>query len=145
VDDEHNEYGKPFVEPDAQREARAQVSMTQPPFVLSDAAPRDLVRDAIVALCREKGWRLWAVHVRTNHVHVVVSADRDPGRLMSDLRRERQKALNQAGFDDAKRTRWTRRGSTIHLFDQPPADGKIDYTLNRQGARMSWYDGRIKQ
>jgi REP element-mobilizing transposase RayT len=40
-----------------------------------EPAEREVVRDAIVALCREKGWRLMALHVRTNHVHVVIGVD----------------------------------------------------------------------
>ncbi|MBV8780934.1 MAG: hypothetical protein JO353_06005, partial [Phycisphaerae bacterium] len=47
-----------------------------------------------------------------------------------------------AGFDDATRQRWTRHGSTLHLFDEAAVADKIDYTLNRQGAMMAYYDGR---
>ena len=49
VDSEHNIYGTPFVEPDAQREAAAREVMVQAPYVMS-AAERDIVCKAIVAL-----------------------------------------------------------------------------------------------
>ena len=85
VDAEHNVYGTPFVDPDAEREQAARETMVQPPYVMS-AAERSVVCKAIVGLALDRGWRLLAVHVRTNHVHVVVTADRDPGRIMSDMK-----------------------------------------------------------
>lgn len=84
VDRRHNVYGTPFLAPDEGRQDRAARRMTGPPYILGETA-RTIVRDAIVELCKEANWTLLALHVRTNHVHVVLSAEREPGRLMSDL------------------------------------------------------------
>lgn len=142
VDRAHNQYGAEFVAPDARREAESRESMAQPPYVMRSAGERQVVRDAIVSLSRQRGWRLLALHVRTNHVHAVVSADRDPGRVMSDMKARASRELTRAGFDDAARRRWTRHGSTLHLFDEAVVADKIDYTLNRQGVMLAHYDGR---
>ncbi|MEX0715552.1 MAG: transposase [Planctomycetaceae bacterium] len=139
VDKAHNVHGNPFVETDAARLAAARDAMTQPAYAL-DAPRREIVRDAIVELAAEKGWRLWAVHVRSNHVHAVVTADRDPGRLMSDLKARESRDLNRAGFDDADRRRWTRHGSTRHLFDEGSVMEAVRYTLDEQGPRMAYFD-----
>ena len=120
---------------------RKRGELAQEPYSMRERE-REVVRDAIVALCREKGWRLLAVHVRSNHVHVVVQVDRDAGRVMSDMKARASRALNRAGFDDAKRKRWTRHGSTLHLFDEATVADKVDYTLHRQGVPMAFYDGR---
>jgi REP element-mobilizing transposase RayT len=141
VDRNHNHFGEKFVEPSNSREGKSRDEMAQEPFAM-DAARREIVRDAIVALCAEKRWRLLALHVRTNHVHVVVDVDRDAGRAMSDMKARASRALSKAGFDDADRKRWTRHGSALHLFDAAEVADKIDYTLNRQGVPMSFYDGR---
>jgi hypothetical protein len=140
VDRKHNVYGAEFVAPDAERLAREREAMTQPPYAL-DAPRRVVVCEAIVGLCREKAWSLLALHVRSNHVHVVVAAEREPGRLMSDLKARASRELTRAGFDTAERTRWTRHGSTLHLFEPSVVEAKIDYTLCRQGERMAWFDG----
>jgi REP element-mobilizing transposase RayT len=103
------------VAPDGAR-TDSRESMAQPPYVMRSAGERQVVRDAIVSLCRQRGWRLLALHVRTNHVHAVVNADRDPGRVMSDMKSRASRELTRAGFDDATRRRWTRHGSTLHLF-----------------------------
>lgn len=137
VDIGHNVFGTPFVAPDAEREQTAREAMTQPPYVMY-AAEREI--KAIVGLAKERGWKLWAVHVRSNHVHVVVSAERDPGRIMSDMKGRASRELTAAGFDDSQRKRWTRHGSTKHLFRKEDVEAKIHYTLNEQGERMACYE-----
>jgi hypothetical protein len=106
VDRQHNVHGTPFVEPDAQRESDAAMRMTEPPYSLGENA-RLIVRDAIVAICVEKCWTLRALHVRSNHVHLVVSADREPGRLISDLKARASRELNRMRIDTQAK-RWIR-------------------------------------
>jgi len=140
VDRRHNVYDTPFIPPDEGREDCAARRMTDPPYVLGESA-RTIVRDAIVEHCREKNWTLLALHVRTNHVHVVVSVEREPGRLMSDLKARASRELNRSGTDtNAKR--WTRHGSTRHLFDDASVDAAVAYTLDEQGSPMAVYDPR---
>ena len=139
VDNEHNVYGAPLVETDAERERHEREAMVQPPYVMS-SAEREIVCQAIVELARDRGWQLWAVHVRTNQVHVVVSADRDPGRIMSDMKARASRNLTKAGFDNAERRRWTRHGSTLHLFREDEVEARIHYTLDEQGERMACHE-----
>jgi REP element-mobilizing transposase RayT len=140
VDRHHNVYDTPFLAPDRGREGLAASRMTDSPYVLGEAA-RTIVRDAIVAYCEEKSWTLLALHVRTNHVHVVVSAEREPGRLMSDLKARASRELNRLGAD-ANGKRWTRHGSTRHLFDEASIAAAVAYTLDEQGVPMAVYDPR---
>ncbi len=141
VDRRHKSFGGDFVPADPGRLDDARDAMTQPPYVL-DAARRAVARDAIVALARAKGWQLLAVHVRSNHVHVVIAADRDADRLMADLKARASRDLNRAGLDAADRKRWTRHGSTLHLFTPEQVGRKVAYTLDEQGEPMAVYDGR---
>jgi REP element-mobilizing transposase RayT len=118
--------------------------MTQPAYVM-DAPRRKVVRDAIVDLCRAKDWDLLALHVRSNHIHVVVSANRDPGRLMSDLKARASRELNRHEgaaheVSGVPRKRWTRHGSTLHLFEPAKVQEKIRYTIDDQGKMMEWYE-----
>ena len=139
VDDFNNEYGKSFVAPDPQREQGERELMTQPAYVLS-AEKRTVVRDSIVDICVEKGWHLLALHVRTNHIHLVIHAERDPDRLMSDLKARASRDLTRAGYDHPNRRRWARHGSTRHLFQLDQVQEKITYTLDEQGPRMAVYE-----
>jgi REP element-mobilizing transposase RayT len=137
VEEDHNQYGSPFVSPDSAREQLALSLMTEPPYALSEPARR-IVCDAMIALCSEKCWRLHALHVRSNHVHMVVSADREPGRLMSEFKARASRELNRLCVDTQEK-RWTRHGSTRHLFTEDSVAAAIDYTLNQQGPRTAHY------
>ena len=52
--------------------------------------------------------------------------------------------LNRAGVD-ARERRWTRHGSTRHLFDEASVAGAVSYTLDEQGERMEIYDASTKE
>jgi REP element-mobilizing transposase RayT len=138
VDMRHNTFGAPYIAPSEEREKKAREARLQPAYVMT-AREREVVCRAIVELSQARRWNLLAVHVRSNHVHVVVCADLDPGRMMSDMKARASRELTASGFGDAKRKRWTRHGSTLHLFRESEVAAKIHYTLDEQGERMAWY------
>jgi hypothetical protein len=59
---------------------------------------------------------------------------------MADLKARASRNLTMAGFDDTGRKRWTRHGSTRHLFFEEAVNGAVHYTLDEQGERMAWYE-----
>src|SRR5689334_19582045 len=81
VDSEHNAPGTPFLPSDPQREAFQRRALRQPPYVL-DEARRAVVLRTIREVARHRRWKVWAVHVRTAHVHVVVTAGDRPEKVM---------------------------------------------------------------
>src|SRR5688572_14948009 len=86
VDCDHNRFEEPFLPVDQNRQKVALAAMSQAVCQLGERE-REIVRDAFVALAEARGWKLVAIHVRSNHVHVVLwNPDRDPGRIMSDLK-----------------------------------------------------------
>src|SRR5262245_15318326 len=86
VDLDHNVYGTPVLPPDVPRFAGRRQALTHPPYELAGLRPW-IVRDAIVALAGKRGWTLWAAHVRTEHLHAVVTAPGcDIHRAMNDLK-----------------------------------------------------------
>jgi len=136
VDKDHNEYGTPFLPGNADQYAQKRERMTQAPYLLDDRR-RAIVCEAIVQDCQFRGWQLRAVHVRSNHVHLVVSADRDPDDVVKSCKTNASKFLNRAGFEDSNRKRWATHGSTLYLWSEEAVADKIDYTLNRQGEPMA--------
>ena len=73
VDRHENTYGAPLICPNPQWESHNRQALTREPVTLGDERRR-AVRDAIRETCKFRGWALFAVNVRTNHVHAVVSA-----------------------------------------------------------------------
>ena len=49
----------------------------QEPYVL-DSVRRQVVLKSLNEVCCHHGWALFAAHVRTNHVHVVLAASSKP-------------------------------------------------------------------
>ena len=60
--------------------------MTHPADDL-DSEQRRLVLQAVIEVCRHRGWTLLAAHVRTAHVHVVVTAEIRPEQIMNATKR----------------------------------------------------------
>ena len=58
---------------------------------------------------------------------------------MSDLKARASRELNRTGTD-ANDKRWTRHGSTRHLFDDASVAAAVAYTLDEQGSPMAVYD-----
>jgi REP element-mobilizing transposase RayT len=140
VDREHNDVGAPFLEPEPLRSNAARQRMAQEYYVL-DEPRRMIVRDAIVEECEFRGWLLLAVHVRSNHVHIVVTAECEPEFAMRSCKAQASKRLNRAGFDDGNRKRWTTHGSTRYLWTKEAVVEKIQYVVDGQGEQMAVFEG----
>jgi REP element-mobilizing transposase RayT len=141
VDREHNEPGAPFLPADAEKEYVERGHLRQPEYRL-DAERRDIVLRTIVEVAKHRGWTLWAVHVRSNHVHMIVSAPARPEKIMADCKVWVSRRLREAFGEDADRDRWTQDGSTIYLWTSEALAEKIAYVADGQGAPMAVYDSR---
>ena len=140
VDRRNNEFGEPVRPADSKREEQSRALMSQPEYRL-DAPRRRIVLQTIVDHATFRRWKLWAVHVRSNHLHIVVGADRHPDRVMSEFKAWACRRLREQLGEPGDRHRWTKHGSTKWLWTTGELRDKIDYTLNRQGDRMEHYDG----
>jgi REP element-mobilizing transposase RayT len=135
VDKAHNAPGTPVLPSDPQRHAREQDELAEPPYHL-DGPRRQVTLQALREIARRKGWTLHAVHVRTNHVHLVVTADGPPERILNDFKSAASRRLNKAFPAERERTRWTRHGSTRYLWTEGVVAEKVRYVLDEQGEPM---------
>jgi len=139
VDLDHNVFGTPVLPASPNRAAARRSAMTNPPYSLSGDRP-SVVCDAIAALAEKRGWTLWAVHVRTEHLHVIVTAPGgDIDRVMADLKAAASFRLNRAYPAEKDRKHWTRHGSTRYVWNETQLAAIIDYVLNQQGEPMAVY------
>ena len=74
----------------------------------------DLQRQKVAAVCGQhcsiRGWGLLAVNVRTNHVHVVVTADQPPGTVRDQLKANATRVLRSEPHAISSDAIWTRGG-----------------------------------
>ena len=128
--------GKGFHLPDPVVKSTAEFRMTESACAL-DARQRELVEKTISDHCDIRGWRLHAVKCRTNHVHVVVTADRKPEDVRDQFKawctrklKELQRSLRP---NDAVREKlWTERGSRRYIGDEESLEAVIAYVLDGQ-------------
>ena len=111
--------------------------LKNPPFVL-DADQRQNVLEAILEVCCFRNWDAFAVHVRTNHVHAVISAKATSEKIMNDLKAYASRALKNSSAVTLPKKIWTRHGSTRYLWDQQALSEAVKYTKNHQGNIMAF-------
>ena len=142
VDRAHNTPQTPFLPVNPNREEARRKSLRHPPYSL-DEPRRTVVLQTIREVARHRRWELYAVHVRTNHVHVVVNASDHPEKVMSDLKAWSSRRLRDA-FNESNRDRWTQHGSTRWLNTEASLIEAIEYVADEQGEPMSRFDGRVE-
>jgi REP element-mobilizing transposase RayT len=115
-----------------------EASLKQTPFEL-DADQRKITLEAIRKASQHKDWQLLAAQVRSNHVHIVVDSDVSPELVMNTFKAYASRALNLAFHREKGRIRWTRHGSTRHLWSRERIDAAMQYVLEEQGEPMACY------
>src|SRR5262245_7215035 len=141
VDREHNVPGMPYLPEDGDLEREMSSAMRQEPYFL-DEWRRKIVLRTIKEVAEHRNWKLWGVHVRTNHVHVVITAPCNPEKVMVDLKAWSSRRLREACNESSERDRWTQHGSTRYLNDEASFDGAMKYVIDEQGEPMDVYDSR---
>ncbi len=79
------EYRHGWQLPSPARKLEAEARMTEDACIL-DTEQRALVDKTIADHCRIRGWQLHAVNCRTNHLHVVVSANLHPDEIRKQFK-----------------------------------------------------------
>ncbi len=138
VDRHHNVPGLPYLPSNSVWLGFNKSRMTDEPYEL-DAPRRSIVLEALRTGCIHRGWALIAAHVRTTHVHVVVTAKDDPNAVMTALKAYATRDLNASGLDRPGRKRWTRHGSTCDLRTPEAAQRAARYVVEHQGQPMAVY------
>jgi REP element-mobilizing transposase RayT len=137
VDRDHNTPQGRYVPEDRRRTRAESRLMNEPPYRLNPLARTRTLR-AIQEVCTCRGWPLYAAHVRSNHVHIVVAAKQQPEAMMTTFKAYATRALSQS--EAASRTkRWSRHGSTRWLWNPEQVNQAITYVLHGQGGAMACY------
>jgi REP element-mobilizing transposase RayT len=135
----HNTSGTPCDADLPGLQAYASAIMTE------DAVRLDLAQaEALAGQLREtaghRGWRLLALAVMANHVHVVVGVpgDPDPEKLLGDFKAWGTRRLN-SGWDRRKHW-WTQSGSTRPKKTAAALRAAIEYVRDQPHALVVWLD-----
>ena len=122
---------------DPRRKREAEAGMTEGACIL-DAEQRRVVEKTITDHCRIRGWELHMVNCRTNHVHVVVTPDREPDDVRDQFKawctrrlKEFERACGKREASMRKKW-WTEGGSKRRLWDEGSLEAAIRYVRDGQ-------------
>jgi REP element-mobilizing transposase RayT len=131
VDRRNNGWDTETLTPNQMREAFEKSEMDGSGRLLK-GPQRVLVADTILEVCQHKSCPLFAVNVRTNHVHVVVNSS-GPELTMNAFKAWSTRRLREAGLLESRERLWSRHGSTPYLwFDRDVSSASL-YALEGQG------------
>ena len=135
MDRKHNTYGMPTIAPNPQLE-RSDAGQRQHEPITLNAKQRRVVERAAKNVCDYRGFVLRAISVRTNHVHIVVSAMRKPEPVLNAFKCYATRDLRQAGLLSERIKPWARHGSTIYLWKEQDVAKAVEYVLLGQGEEL---------
>jgi REP element-mobilizing transposase RayT len=134
--------------PDPIRKLEAEAWMTEGACIL-DREQRQVVEKTIADHCRIRDWELYEVNCRSNHVHVVVSANIRPEAVRSQLKAwcarklkelEKQRIVERAREDNVDSVTevnirehwWAERGSRLYVNDENALEAVCQYVRDGQ-------------
>jgi REP element-mobilizing transposase RayT len=119
-------------------EDQARGRMKEDAVVLTDSQ-RATVEQTIQAHCDIRKWDLHSVNARTNHVHVIVTANRDPDEVMNQFKTWCSRKLSDAAglqgtvASKAGRRHWfTEGGDKEVIYDEEHLRSAVRYVLDGQ-------------
>jgi REP element-mobilizing transposase RayT len=125
-------------QPNVTLERRSRNRMAEDAIELT-VPQRKLIEETIRDHCKIRGWLLHAVNARTNHVHVVVMANREPDEVMNQFKAWCSRKLsdgadlNNQVAKKAGRRRWfTEDGDKTLIDNEEYLQSAIKYVLERQ-------------
>ncbi len=132
VDRYHRTYNTPMLRPSVQRTNHDRRLMKQPPVAL-DSERRTAVETGIRDTCAIRKWSLWALNVRMNHVHAIISAIEKPEAILSSLKANATRSMREAGCWKSSLSPWAYRGSKKYLWSERDLADAIAYVKYDQG------------
>jgi len=107
----------------------AETTQLKHPPVTLNKRQRVVVEKAVREVCLHRKYRLRAINVRTNHVHTVVSAVREPEPILDAFKSYSTRALRTSGSLSVTIKPWARHGSTIYLWKERDVEKAVEYVL----------------
>jgi REP element-mobilizing transposase RayT len=102
------------------------------------ANSRRVVLESIRAVCEQQSWTLHAAHVRSTHVHVVLSSSAKPEAVMTKLKGYASRALGQTKC-------WSRHGSTEYIWSPHQLQSAIEKETSHLGPQVTQVNAGLAQ
>lgn len=134
-----NIYGSPR-RPENQKLIERMRSNLRVEPVLFTGEQCQIIEEAIKEVCEFRRYKLWAVNVRTNHAHAVVSAAVRPEPIADSFKSYATRKLRQRGAIQTDIHPWARGKSRRYLWKAEHVQRAIHYVLYEQGEKIPDFD-----
>ena len=139
VNPKHNKINTPKIDPNNKLHNLMR-SYQKYPSVKFTKEQGEIIVDAVVSLCNQYGWRLFSIHVRTNHVHFTLRAlNKKIEDVMTMVKAKTTRMLRKKGAFSGDQKIWSRHGSTKYINSDVGLYFTNDYVIERQGQKMSYH------
>jgi len=132
VDYHHHRYNTPILPPSPRRKQIEESLLKQPPVKLS-RRQMEAIDLSIRETCAIRKWELWALNVRTNHLHCVVTASCNPKAVLVALKANATRSMRTTGYWSSALNSWARGGSKKYLWTEEQLANAIAYVVEDQG------------
>ena len=144
VDCKHNTYGTPRIQGSKAGFKYRNSKLLYQPFVMNELQRKNVMQ-TIISVCEYCHWRLFAVNVRSNHIHIVAQSEISPEDMMTKFKAYASRNLNTLNPENKGRRYWARHGSTIHVRSKDYFNFLMDYVVIQQGSKIAchyekWFD-----
>ncbi|REJ75493.1 MAG: hypothetical protein DWQ47_08440 [Acidobacteria bacterium] len=128
-----NGFGQLYLPPDDDWQDESRSLLKSDPVML-DRAMRKEVSKSIRRTCDCLGWALYALNVRTNHVHIVVDVGTAPSSsIVTKFKAYATRDLREKNLWSGEHSPWASRGSCRYLWHEEALWKAIDYVIYSQG------------
>jgi REP element-mobilizing transposase RayT len=140
IDRHNNAYRSPKIPASPHWQEITQERTNHPPVYLN-AARRSSVVKAIRETCKKRGWRLLAINVRTNHIHVVVEyCGKKSSIVLAAFKANATRYMRENDLWKQEHSPWAEKGSRRNLWNERSVYNAVDYVNNGQGDDLPDFD-----
>lgn len=140
IDRLHNQYKKPYKQPNDLLLKHSQKRLKNKPFNLNSESC-EIIESAIREVCDYRKRLLHAINLRTNHVHLVVSVgETNPSKALNSFKSYATRRLREKNIWSFEHSPWASRGSRKHLWNEKHLEIAVDYVINGQGNELLEFD-----
>lgn len=136
----HNVYGTPKLRHERNWLQTNRARLKAEPFVMG-SRQRACVRKAIIETCMLRGWKLFALNIRTNHVHAVVWApDIKPELVLNAFKANATRVMRERLQWQYDFSPWADKGSNRYLWTLASRATAVNYVRDHQGGELPEID-----
>ena len=136
----NNQYCSPYLPANEKWRQYNEDKLVCKPVVL-EVTHRSSIEAAVRETCSFRKWDIYALNIRTNHVHIVVCIGaKAPDLALNALKANATRQMKQDGLWFHKRSPWADKGSKRHLWNERSVERAVDYVLNGQGDDLPEFD-----